>query len=157
MSPLNSIYILGINAYHGDVSAVLLRDGKLVAALEEERFRRIKHWAGFPTLAIKRSLAMAGIEGHEVARVAVSRDPKANFWRKVRFTLTQHPSPRLVLDRLRNQRKVRDVRGPLAEALGLPGGRLPELHFIEHHPAHLASAFFVSQLDKAAERDRRIR
>ena len=40
--------ILGINAYHGDVSAALLRDGELVAAVEEERFRRVKHWAGFP-------------------------------------------------------------------------------------------------------------
>ena len=56
-------YVLGINAYHGDVSAALLRDGQLVAAVEEERFRRIKHWAGFPTLAIQSVLEMAGIRG----------------------------------------------------------------------------------------------
>ena len=69
-------YVLGINAYHGDVSAVLLRDGQLVAAVEEERFRRIKHWAGFPTLAIQSVLEMAGIRGGDVRHVAVSRDPR---------------------------------------------------------------------------------
>ena len=53
--------ILGINAYHGDVAAALLRDGELVAAVEEERFRRIKHWAGFPREAIRTCLEMAKI------------------------------------------------------------------------------------------------
>lgn len=53
--------ILGINAYHGDVSAVLLREGQLVAAIEEERFRRVKHWAGFPREAIRACLDMAGV------------------------------------------------------------------------------------------------
>ena len=77
-------YVLGINAYHGDVSAALLRDGQLVAAVEEERFRRIKHWAGFPTLAIRSVLDMAGIRGQDVRHVAVSRDPKANLLRKGR-------------------------------------------------------------------------
>ena len=47
------MYIIGINAFHGDSSACLLKDGKLVAAAEEERFRRIKHWAGFPSQSIK--------------------------------------------------------------------------------------------------------
>src|SRR5256885_15307981 len=75
-------YVLGVNAYHGDVAAVLLRDGELVAALEEERFRRIKHWAGFPTFAIQRCLEIAGVAGRDVRHVAVSRDPKANLLRK---------------------------------------------------------------------------
>src|SRR5579883_2982124 len=55
------VYILGINAYHADSSACILRDGVLVAAAEEERFRRIKHWAGFPELAIRYCLAEAGV------------------------------------------------------------------------------------------------
>ena len=75
-------YVLGINAYHGDVAAVLLRDGQLVAAVEEERFRRVKHWAGFPTMAIQSVLGMAGIRGSDVHHVAISRDPKANLLRK---------------------------------------------------------------------------
>ncbi len=143
-------YVLGINAYHGDVSAALLRDGQLVAAVEEERFRRIKHWAGFPTLAIRSVLEMAGIRGHNVRHVAVSRDPKANLLRKGLFTIRHRPDLRLVLDRVRNAGKVRDVHGPLAAALGVPRDDLPDIHYVEHHPAHLASAFFVSPFASAA-------
>src|SRR5438105_6204347 len=106
------MYILGINAYHGDVAAVLLRDGQLVAALEEERFRRIKHWAGFPTQAIRRCLEMAGIEGRAVDAVAVSRDPRANLFRKGLFTLRHRPSARLLGDRLRNRRIIGKLEGP---------------------------------------------
>lgn len=144
------MYILGINAYHGDVAAVLLKDGEVVAALEEERFRRVKHWAGFPTEAIRRCLLMAGIDGRQVDHVAISRDPKANLVRKGLFTLKKRPDLRLVLDRLQNSRKVWDMEGPLAEALGLAGSELPRIHNVEHHPAHLASAFFVSPFDEAA-------
>jgi carbamoyltransferase len=144
------MYVLGINAYHGDVSAVLLKDGQLLSALEEERFRRIKHWAGFPTLSIRKCLEIAGITGDEIAHVAISRAPRANLLRKGIFALTKRPSLSIVRDRLRNAKKLRDVRTPLAEALGLPLDRLPKLHFVEHHPAHLASAFFVSPFDDAA-------
>ena len=143
-------YVLGINAYHGDVSAALLRDGQLVAAVEEERFRRVKHWAGFPTLAIRSVLDIAGIRGSAIRHVAVSRDPKANLVRKGLFTVTHRPDLKLVLDRVKNAGKVRDLHGPLAEALGLPRDDLPKVHYVEHHPAHLASAFFVSPFDKAA-------
>ena len=143
-------YVLGINAYHGDVSASLVRDGQLVAAVEEERFRRIKHWAGFPTLAIQTVLTMAGIRGTDVQHVAISRDPKANLLRKGLFTVTHRPDPRLVLDRVRNSAKVRELHGPLASALGIPRDDLPSIHYVEHHPAHLASAFFVSPFDTAA-------
>ena len=144
------MYVLGINAYHGDVSAVLLRDGAVVAALEEERFTRIKHYAGFPTQSIQRCLEMAGIEGSEVAHVAISRDPKANLPQKALFALKKRPSVSLILDRLKNQRAVRDVEGPLASALGVDRTALPPIHNVEHHPAHLASAFFCSPFEEAA-------
>ena len=143
-------HVLGINAYHGDVSAVLLRDGQLVAAVEEERFRRIKHWAGFPSLAIKTVLEIGGIRGSDVQHVAISRDPKANLLRKGLFAVTHRPDPRLVLDRVRNAGKIRDLHGPLAAALGVPRDDIPKIHYVEHHPAHLASAFFVSPFETAA-------
>ena len=144
------MYILGINAYHGDVSAALLKDGVLVAAVEEERFRRIKHWAGFPTQSIRKVLEMAGISGRDVSHVAISRDPKANIGKKAWYALTKRPDVKLILDRVKNSRKVRDVHGPLAQALGVPQDDLPKLHFVEHHPSHLASAFFVSPFDDAS-------
>ncbi|HEX7242786.1 MAG TPA: carbamoyltransferase N-terminal domain-containing protein, partial [Longimicrobiaceae bacterium] len=146
----SNVYVLGINAFHGDVSAVLLRDGQLVVAIEEERFRRIKHWAGFPTLAIRKCLEVAGIAGADVAHVAISRDPKANLLRKGMYALSKRPDFGLILDRLKNSQKVRDLHGPLAEALGVPRDDLPKVHFVEHHPAHLASAFFVSPFEDAA-------
>jgi len=143
--------ILGINAYHGDVSAVLLRDGALVAAVEEERFRRVKHWAGFPHEAIRVCLDMAGITPREVDHFAISRDPRAHLWRKAFFTLRNQPSLGLVRDRVRNSSRVRDVAAALAETLAVDRewvrGRL---HWVEHHPAHLASAFFVSPFEEAA-------
>ena len=144
------MYILGINAYHGDVSAALVKDGVLVAAVEEERFRRIKHWAGFPTESIRAVLAMAGISGRDVHHVAISRDPKANLLRKGMYALSKRPDFKLILDRAKNSAKVRELKGPLAAALGIPQDDLPKLHYVEHHPSHLASTFFVSPFDDAA-------
>jgi len=140
--------ILGINAYHGDSSACLVRDGELLAAAEEERFRRIKHWAGFPEQAIRYCLAEAGIGLDAVSHVAINQDPRANFWRKVGYTLAKRPSTQLVLDRLRNKRERAGVGAELARAF-------PEqtftgsVHEVEHHLAHLASAFLVSPFDDA--------
>ena len=145
------MFILGINAYHGDVSAVLLRDGVIVAAAEEERFRRIKHVAGFPREAIRACLAMAGITGREIDHVAVSRDPRANLGRKAWYAATVLPTGRLLRDRANNYRQVGAIPETLAEALDLvPGAPAPKIHWVEHHPAHLASTFFVSPFEDAA-------
>ncbi|HEX5215704.1 MAG TPA: carbamoyltransferase C-terminal domain-containing protein [Vicinamibacterales bacterium] len=143
--------ILGINAYHGDVSAVLVRDGQLVAAVEEERFRRIKHVAGFPTQAIRSCLEMAGVAPGEIDHVGVSRNPKAHLWRKALFALRNRPGGGMVSDRAANYRKVGAIPQAIADALGLEAGaRQPQVHWVEHHPAHLASSFFVSPFDEAA-------
>lgn len=144
------MYILGINAYHADGSAVLLRDGELVVALEEERFRRIKHWAGFPTETITRCLEIGGISGTEIEHVAISRDPRANLIRKAAFAVRNKMKVSNIVNRTRNLKKVHEVRTPLADALGVAESELPRIHFVEHHPAHLASAFFVSPFDDAA-------
>jgi carbamoyltransferase len=144
------MYLLGINAYHGDVSAVILKDGQLIAALEEERFQRIKHVAGFPTAAIRRCLEMAGIPGSAVDAVAFSRDTRANLLRKAMFALRHRPSPALLRDRLRNRRVINTIEPPLAVALGIDASRLPRIFPVEHHPAHLASAFFVSPFNDAS-------
>ena len=81
------MYILGINAFHGDSSACLIKDGILIAAAEEERFRRIKHWAGFPSEAIKWCLLEAGINLEDVNHVALNQDVKANLSKKIFLVL----------------------------------------------------------------------
>src|SRR4051812_1972889 len=111
------MYILGINIYHADVSAVLIRDGELIAALEEERFRRVKHYAGFPAMAIRRCLEIAGIEGKEIGAIAVSRSPRANILKKATFVVRNRPGREMIGNRVGNLRKVHDMKLPLAEAL----------------------------------------
>ena len=143
--------VLGINAYHGDVSAALLVDGQLVAAIEEERFRRVKHWAGFPEQSIHACLRIAGATPRDIDAFAVSRDPRAHLWRKGLFVLRHAPHPRLLVDRARNAATVHRLDERLAACLGLPSEHvLARLHRVEHHPSHLASSFFASPFDQAA-------
>ena len=140
--------ILGINAFHGDAAACLVRDGVLVAAAEEERFRRIKHWAGFPAEAIRYCLEAGGLGLHDVEHVAVNQDSKANLARKLGYVLTKRPDLRLVLERLRNRRDRSGIRDYLRAAFPdqIYEGKL---HAIEHHRAHLSSAFHVSPFEEA--------
>jgi carbamoyltransferase len=143
--------ILGLNAYHGDASAALVIDGELVAAAEEERFNRLKHVAGFPTLAAAWCLEDAGLSVGDVDHVAIGRDPRANLRAKVLQTLGRLRNPRYVADRMRSMSRVRGVKDDLAEALGISSGAMrATFHNIEHHQAHAASAFFVSPFDEAA-------
>ena len=141
--------ILGINAFHADAAAALLVDGQVVAAAEEERFRRLKHWAGFPSEAINWALHDAGVSITEVDHIAINTLPKANRWRKVAYTLRQRPSPRFLLDRLRNSRERIGLASQLAAAFPDQPCRA-RFHFIEHHRAHLASAFYPSTFNSAA-------
>jgi carbamoyltransferase len=141
--------ILGLNAFHGDSSACIVRDGQLIAAAEEERFRRIKHWAGFPSQAIAYCLREAGIGLVDVDRVALNQDSRANLWRKIAYLARRRPEPALILQRLRNRRKRQDVRELLAAALPQQSFK-GEVHNIEHHLSHLFSAYYVSPFSEAA-------
>ncbi len=143
--------ILGLNAYHGDSSACIVVDGKLVAAAEEERFRRIKHWAGFPIEAIKYCLKEANVKVEEIDHIAVNRNPNANLLKKALFAFRKHPSLGLVKDRLKNASRIRDIKSVLSSELGVSREKIKaKLHHVEHHVAHLGSAFFVSPFEKVA-------
>jgi carbamoyltransferase len=142
--------ILGLNAYHGDVSAALLRDGRLIAAVEEERFRRIKHYAGFPHLAVAECLRLAGARPEDIDVFAVSRNPRAHLWRKALFLVRYRPTG-TVGDRARNMSKIGSLPATIAASVGLDERVVrARTRFIEHHPSHLASAAFVSPFDTAA-------
>ena len=110
------MYILGINAFHGDSSACILKDGVLIAAAEEERFLRIKHWAGFPSASIRWCLSEAGISLDDVHHVALNQDVKANIGKKIIFTLSKRPSFKMLLDRLLNKRKRASVKDYLSKS-----------------------------------------
>ena len=139
--------VLGINAFHGDASAARLQDGMLVAALEEERLNRVKHWAGFPALSARACLE--GIDSGDLQHVAISRDPKAHFWAKLGRLATRPGDWKRTLSRAKNTVDVARLGARLGEA-GITNPAGVKLHFVEHHRAHLASAFFASPFEEAA-------
>ncbi|GAA3956397.1 carbamoyltransferase [Pedobacter ginsengiterrae] len=144
------MYILGINAYHGDSAACIYRDGEIIAASEEERFRRIKHWAGFPSMAIQFCLDEAGINIRDVDHIAISRDPRANFGKKIFTAVKNRLSIKNIADRMRNLQKAKSIDEEFISHFGLKPNELKaQIHNIEHHRSHLASAFFASPFEES--------
>ena len=146
------MYLLGINAYHADSSAALLKDGKLIVATEEERFTRIKHWAGFPEQAIRFCLKEEGIELKDLRGIAIGRNPYAKFWKKIGLLVS---NPSLILNvgnRVKNQGQV----GSLYQQFKKMDDSYSRAVFknqimpVEHHRSHLASAFYASPFENAA-------
>lgn len=141
--------ILGLNAYHGDSSACIVRDGELIVAVEEERFRRIKHWAGFPREAIKYCLAKANAEVQHIDCIAVNRNPKVHFMKKTLFAV-KGLSLKLIIDRIKNANKIGNIKSVIGKELGVNENIIwAEIYNVEHHLAHLASAFLVSPFKQA--------
>tara|TARA_B100000029_G_scaffold509665_1_gene599356 strand:+ start:377 stop:2131 length:1755 start_codon:yes stop_codon:yes gene_type:complete len=140
--------IIGINAYHGDSSACLVKDGVLVAAAEEERFKRIKHWAGFPIDSIKYCLDEAKISLDDVHHIAVNSDPQANLGRKVIYSLLKRPDVSFLIDRLKNKRNRLSITDELSTLIP-DNDFLGKIHNIEHHLCHLSSSYHVSNFEKS--------
>lgn len=145
------MYILGINAYHASASACLIKDGQLIAAAEEERFRRLKYCAGFPVHAIRYCLQKGAIRGSDLDHVGISRDPSAHLYKKLLFALRKRPSFDLVKERLANMGEVKDLRNDFCNATEEDVSAIrADFHNVEHHRAHMASAFFVSPFEESA-------
>jgi len=143
--------------YHADASAAAVVDGRFVAGVEEERFRRIKHWAGFPELALRWCAAEARAGGSgELTAIAVARQPRSFLLRKAVLALTHPRSLRRAASRVRNLTQVATLEGRLASVLGngVEGGSRtadskPRLFAVEHHLAHVASAYYCSPFEEA--------
>jgi carbamoyltransferase len=140
--------ILGINAYHGNASAAILCDGKLVAAVEEERFNRVKYAAGFPATAVRYCLKTAGITLKDVYHVAIPRNPYARMGTKLFYALRM---PSFARERMKVLAKFTGIRERLAAVFDVDPASIPaQFHRVEHHVAHLASTFFCSPFQEAA-------
>jgi carbamoyltransferase len=140
--------ILGINAYHGNASAAIVCDGRLVAAVEEERFNRVKYAAGFPAAAIRYCLKEAGLTPSEIHHVAVPRNPYARLGTKLWFAMRM---PGFARERAKVLVKFTGIPEALAAACDLDPARLhAKFHRVEHHQAHLASSYFVSPFEDSA-------
>jgi carbamoyltransferase len=146
---MTSVSIIGINAYHGDSSACLVQDGQLIAAAEEERFQRIKHWAGFPGRAIRYCLEAGAITLADVDFICINSDSQANLLKKISYTFKQKPNFSFILDRIKNRQQRNDIEGELAAAF--PGSQFTgKVIRVEHHLAHLVSAHCVSPFHNSA-------
>src|SRR5260370_20970609 len=142
------MHILGINAYHGNSSAALVSDGWLIAAVEEERFNRVKYAAGFPSTAIRYCLDTAGITLSEVDHVAIPRNPWARLGTKLMYALKM---PSFARERAKVLARFVGIPQALAQAFDAsPEKILAKFHRVEHHQAHLSSAFCVSPFEQAA-------
>jgi len=140
--------ILGINAYHANASAAIVAGGRLLAAVEEERLNRVKYAAGLPARAIQYCLDQAGVKLAEVDHIAIPRDPRARLATKLRFAMRM---PRFAFERARVMARFAGIREDLASAFEIaPESIHAQFHRIEHHTAHLASAYFVSPYERAA-------
>ena len=143
--------ILGINAYHGDASAVVFVDGECVAAVEEERFTRVKHQSGFPDESVRWCLEESGLEPGQIDHVAIGRNPASNAWKKLSYALLHPPGVSFLRSRIKNARQVMDVKESVASALGVEAATMhAQFHRVEHHRTHIASAFFCSPFEDAA-------
>ena len=141
--------ILGLNAFHGDSSACIVCDGTLIAAAEEERFRRLKHWAGFPSQAIAYCLNEGAVTLADVDHIAVNQDSNVHLGRKIAYLVRQLPDPALVLQKIRTRRHREGVPERLARELPGPAFK-GSFHNVEHHLCHLYSAYYVSPFEDAA-------
>ena len=140
--------IIGINAFHADSSACLIIDGQLISAVEEERFNRIKHWAGFPIESIKYCLRKSNLDLSDIDHISINIDPKANYFKKILFLIKHRPSLKLVFNRLKKKKKYNSIKELIDkefEGSNFKG----QINNIEHHYAHLSSAFHVSPFEES--------
>ncbi|MBX3471233.1 MAG: carbamoyltransferase [Planctomycetes bacterium] len=143
--------VLGLNCFHADAAAALVRDGHVVAAVEEERFNRIKHSAGFPLEAVRYCLRQGGVDLRQVDAVAVGMKPIDSVQDEVLQILSGRPNySRQIQKRMDAVARFRDVRALLAREFGYPKDQVPRLEEVPHHLAHVASAYHGSGFEKAA-------
>jgi carbamoyltransferase len=140
--------VIGLSAFHPDAAAAAVVGGRFVAGVEEERFRRVKHWAGFPERALRWCLdETAGGRLEEVTALAIARQPRAYLLRKAALALTHPRSLGRALGRARNLAQIASLQTRIDACF--PGETPPPLHAVEHHLAHVASAFFCSPFEEA--------
>jgi carbamoyltransferase len=142
------VKLIGISAYHADAAAAAVDEGRFVAGVEEERFTRIKHWAGFPAQSLRWCLSELGGAAEALEAIAVARQPRAYLLQKAWLAITHPRSLVRAGSRVGNLAALSALGPRIASTLGL--GDPPRVIAVEHHLAHLASAFYCSPYEEAA-------
>lgn len=144
------MYILGINCFLHDASAALLKDGKIVAAAEEERFTRKKHDGDFPRNAISYCLEETNIEPDQIDYIGVYMKPNLMLGGSIYHALRHPAGVRYALGLGYRGVQHRRIGLFVRKELNLNGRGNPKLVFIRHHIAHAASTYFSSSFDESA-------
>jgi carbamoyltransferase len=139
------MYILGINAYHGDASACLVKDGVLLHAVEEERFSRLKHSAGFPKESIRFCLSAEQISLNDISYVAINRNPKAKIFNKIKYLLFNNFDLNALINRIKNFRKISNIENDFKSCFG--SDLTKKIIYTDHHLCHVASSVFSSNFN----------
>ena len=141
--------IIGLNAFHGDSSACLFVNGEMISAVEEERFRRIKHWAGFPSESIKYCLQSNSLDLSDIDIIAINTDPKAAKAKKIIYALSGKAPLPLIKEKILVRQKRTSIFDYLKQEFPKQtfNGRI---EYVEHHLAHLSSAYSVSPFKQAS-------
>ena len=137
--------ILGLNANHADSSACLIKNGKLLFAIEEERINRIKHWAGVPIQSIEECLKSTGIDSSEITDISLNTNPFSNFRKKSFFFLKNYILGKKkyeIAERIK--RKISIKYSINSQSNYCNFGSKVNIHYIDHHISHIASAYFAS-------------
>lgn len=139
------MFVLGLNAYHGDASACLFKDDKIILAVEEERLTRIKHAAGFPINAINLCLKKANISINDIDHITINRNPKQKFIPKIIYASTNIFNINFIKNRFLNIKKINSIKSELENFFQTKVNS--KIHFIDHHTSHIASSVFFSKFN----------
>jgi carbamoyltransferase len=142
--------ILGLNANHADSSACLIKDGKLLFGIEEERINRIKHWAGVPIQSIEECLKSTGIDSSEVTDISLNTNPLSNFKKKSFFFLKNYLLGEKKYEIAKRIKKKISIKDDINnQSNNFHFGQKVNIHYIDHHIAHIASAYYASSFEDA--------
>ncbi len=141
------IYIIGLNIYHGDSSACIMKNGEIIFAIEEERINRIKHWAGLPIESIKACLKFSNISIEKVDYIAINSNPFSNIFFKIKYSLMNVKDYKFFLEKLFLKNKKISFDKLLGSKLNVK--KLPKIKYFDHHLCHMASAYFPSNFKKS--------
>jgi len=142
-------YILGINAFHGNSSACILKNNEIVFAIEEERINRIKNWSGFPSESIRMCLNHVNKDLNDIKCIAINRNSKSNLKEKVFFSIKNFDNLKYAIKKSKNLIKLNSIENYFLKEFNL-SSITPKIIFVDHHLAHLSSSYLTSNFKKSA-------
>tara|TARA_B100000965_G_scaffold403360_1_gene431275 strand:+ start:2085 stop:3821 length:1737 start_codon:yes stop_codon:yes gene_type:complete len=142
--------ILGLNCNHADSSACIIKNGKLLFAIEEERINRIKHWAGLPCSSIDACLKYTNIDLSDITDIAINTNPLSNLNHKIFYFIKNYLFGKKkfeIVDRLNKKLNLKKDLNNFFNPKNF--SKKIKVHYIDHHISHIASAFYPSNFKKA--------